>query len=93
MRTMLRVFAFRGYFIAAYAQAVGEGRFVGYAHICTERPKDLKSIKSLERVQSVGIYDTAEKATHAAEFQAREAVESLKPNWAPFTKPSGLDSQ
>ena len=68
---MLRVFAFRGYFIAAYAQPVGSDRYVGYAHICTERPKDIKSIQSLERVQSVGIYDTEEKATHAADFQAR----------------------
>lgn len=93
MPTMLRVFAFRGYFIAAYAQPVGNDRYVGYAHICTERPKDIKSINSLERLQSVGIYDSAEKATHAAEFQARQAVESLKPNWAPFTKPSGSDSR
>ena len=91
--TMLRIFAFRGYFIAAYAQEAGEGRYIGYAHICVERPRDMKSIRSLERVQSVGVYDSDEKAMHAAEFQARQAVESLKPNWAPFTEPGGPNSR
>lgn len=85
--------AYKGYFIGSFALPSGDGRFMGRAQICVERPKNAQSAKPLEQVSSVGNYPDADKAVRAAEYQARTIIDSLGPNWAPFTAPGSLISR
>ncbi|HVZ42826.1 MAG TPA: hypothetical protein VHA82_03365 [Ramlibacter sp.] len=89
---MDNVFAFKGYFVASYTQQVGDGRYIGHAKLCLERPRDPASANALEKVTSVGAYPDEAKALQAAEFQARQVIEGLRPNWAPFTSPDQMIS-
>ena len=90
---MYQVFAYKGYFVGAYPLADGPKRFYGCAQICTELPDDRFKAHSIENVTSVGSYDTPERAMEAAQFQARQVIDSLGPNWDPFTAPGALDSR
>lgn len=85
-----RIFAAQGYYVACCAREVGPGTFVGHARICVDRPEDYDSAKALEKLASIGTYPDAERALKAAEFQARQVIESLQPNWAPFTAPGSM---
>ena len=81
------VSAYKGYFIGCYAEPFGTEAFIGRAQICVERPESAASARVVELVTSVGSYNHPFKAAQAAQFQARQVVEGLKPNWAPFTEP------
>lgn len=80
---------YKGYFIISRTYPDGV-KFFGRAWISTERPDAAGRAKSLEEFRSVGSYETEEKAMHAAEYQARQAIETMMPNWAPFTVPGNL---
>ena len=82
---MSRLIAYKGYYIRSGALDAGQGLFTGYADITAE--SSAPDAKVLERAFSAGRYDTAEKAAQAAEYRARQVVESLRPDWAPFTEP------
>ncbi|TWO68056.1 hypothetical protein FN976_24250 [Caenimonas sedimenti] len=85
--------AYKGYFITAYAREMMPKTFVGFCDISNERPSDQGAVNVLERVQSVGAYELEQRAVQAAEFQARQVIDQLKPNWDPFTAPGGLTSR
>jgi hypothetical protein len=89
---MKNVFAYRGYFVASYTQPVGSGRFIGHAKLCLDRPEDPEGADALEKVSSLGAYGHEDKALQAAEFQARQVIDNLRPNWAPFTSPDQIMS-
>jgi len=82
---MLRLTAYKGYYIRSGAMEAGPGWFTGFADITVEGSSP--DAKVLERAVSGGKYDSAEKAAQAAEYRARQVVESLQPTWAPFTEP------
>lgn len=84
---MEHIFAYRGYFVAAYTQRAGDGFYVGRAAICVQRPPSAARADGVERVSSIGLYRDEAKALGAAEFQAREVLDSMQPNWEPFTAP------
>ena len=88
-----KVFAYRGSFVGSYPRHVGDGQYMGCAQICVDRPAGQDSAKPMERVFSVGTYPTEDKAVHAAEFQAKQIIDGLGMNWAPFTEPGGLRSR
>ena len=87
---MERIFAYRGYFVAAWTQHVGEGSFIGLARICIERPERAADAMAMEKLSSVGTYEDEARALGAAEFQARQLLDGLQPNWEPFTTPGSL---
>jgi hypothetical protein len=87
---MDKLFAFQGYYVAAYTQRVGDGLYIGHAKISVERPRDPATSEALEQVSSVGSYADELRALQAAEFQARQVIDSLQPNWAPFTAPGAV---
>jgi hypothetical protein len=87
------VHAYKGYFVGSYCVASGDGRFVGRAQICTHRPSSQARAKPVEQVQSVGAYPDAARALKAAQHQARQVIDSLTPNWDPFTNPGWLVSR
>ena len=90
---MDKVFAYRGFFIAAYAETVAPGQHVGQAVICVDRPANARLAQGVERVSTVGVYDDESRALQAAEFRARQLVESLQPSWDPFTEPGSINSR
>jgi hypothetical protein len=87
------VHAYKGYFVGSFTVAVGDGRYVGRAQICTHRPTSERGAKVVEEVQSVGAYPDADRALKAAQHQARQVIDSLTPNWDPFTNPGWLVSR
>ena len=90
---MYQIIAYKGCFIGAYALPDGPKRFYGCAQICTEMPEDRLKARVIEEVASVGSHETPERAVEAAQLQAREVIDSLGPNWDPFTEPGALDSR
>lgn len=87
------VHVYKGYFVGSFASSRGDGLHVGYAQICTERPKKETPPRVLEQVRSVGAYEDPERAVRAAEHQARAIIDSLAPNWDPFTNPGWMISR
>ncbi len=87
------VHAYKGYFVGSFSTPVGDGRYVGRAQICTHRPRTSVTAKPVEEVQSVGAYPDANRALKAAQHQARQVIDSLTPNWDPFTNPGWLVSR
>jgi hypothetical protein len=87
------VHAYKGYFIGSFCTPVGDGRYVGRAQICTHRPSSNAKAKPVEEVQSVGAYADGARALKAAQHQARQVIDSLTPNWDPFTNPGWLVSR
>ena len=87
------VLAYKGYFIGCFAAANGKGQYFGWAHICVERPEKRTTAKALETIRSVGAYDDAARSSQAAEFQAKQIVDGLGQNWAPFTAPGWISSR
>lgn len=87
---METIFAFKGFYVAAYTRSVGPGQFIGHANICVDRPARAEWAQPAERVTTIGTYEEESKALHAAEFQARQLIDGLQPNWAPFTAPGSL---
>lgn len=87
---MESIFAFKGYYVAAYTVAVGPGQYIGQAGICVDRPARADRAVAAERVSTIGTYTDEAKALSAAEFQARQLIEGLQPNWDPFTAPGSL---
>jgi hypothetical protein len=87
------VHAYKGYFIGSFTLATGDGRHVGRAQICTQRPASERSAKPVEEVQSVGAYPDPARALGAVQHQARQVIDSLTPNWDPFTNPGHLASR
>lgn len=87
---MESIFAFKGYYVAAYTRTVSPGQFIGRATICVDRPTRAEWATGEERVTTVGTYADEAKALHAAEFQARQLIDGLQPNWDPFTGPGSL---
>ncbi|HSH92317.1 MAG TPA: hypothetical protein VK996_20190 [Ramlibacter sp.] len=90
---MDQVFAYKGYFVGAFAQRVGDGQYRGCASICSERPERPEAPNALERLYSVGIYDDTERAIKAASHQARQVIDGLGQNWDPFTAPGAINSR
>ncbi|MBI5276987.1 MAG: hypothetical protein HY854_11040 [Burkholderiales bacterium] len=87
---MEHIFAYRGYFVAAFTQSTGDGRFIGHARICIQRPDSASGADGVERLSSVGAYEDETRALTAAEFQARQLLDGLQPNWEPFTAPGAV---
>lgn len=87
------VHAYKGYFVGSFSAETGDGSHVGFAHICTERPSSSASAQPVEQVRSVGAYPDREKALNAAQHQARAVIDSLTPNWDPFTAPGWMISR
>ena len=85
-----RIFAYRGYFVATSTQPAGDGRFIGLARICIERPEHAADAVAIEKLSSVGAYPDEARALGAAEFQAKQVLDGLQPNWEPFTAPGSL---
>lgn len=90
---MYQVFAYKGYFVGAYPMRDTEGRYIGRAQICIELPAAPESARAMEEVTSVGSYETHERAVEAAQFQARQVIDGLGPNWDPFTAPGTLNTR
>ena len=88
-----RVHAYKGYFVGSFCAEAGDGLHVGIAQICTERPNSSTDAQPLEQVRSVGAYPDREKALTAAQHQARAIIDSLTPNWDPFTAPGWMVSR
>jgi hypothetical protein len=87
------VHAYKGYFVGSFCVPVGDGRYIGRAQICTHRPSSGATARPVEEVQSVGAYPDANRALKAAQHQARQVIDSLTPNWDPFTNPGWLVSR
>lgn len=87
------VHAYKGYFVVSFCADTGDGRMVGIAQICTERPTGSAGAKPVEQVRSVGAYADREQALKAAQHQARAIIDSLTPNWDPFTAPGWMVSR
>ena len=87
------VHAYKGYFVGSFCVPAGDGRWVGRAQICTHRPSSHAVAKPVETVQSVGAYPDGQRALKAAQHQARQVIDSLSPNWDPFTNPGWLISR
>jgi hypothetical protein len=84
------IFAYRGYFVAAFTQPAGDGRYIGHARICIQRPESAAAASGIEKLSSVGAYADEGRALTAAEFQARQLLDGLQPNWEPFTAPGAV---
>ena len=82
-----RVAVPRGSFILCLAEPAGPRGWLGRASIWTEHPDGSGAAAAVQRVRSVGCYARPEDAMYAAEFQARQIVEGLAPNWHPFSEP------
>ena len=87
------VHAYKGYFVGSFCASRPDGTYVGIAQICNERPDDSNDAHPVEQVRSLGAYDTPEKALNAAQHQARAVIDSLTPNWDPFTAPGWVVSR
>jgi hypothetical protein len=88
-----QVHAYKGYFVGSFSAEAGDGMHVGIAQICTERPSSSSDAHPLEQVRSVGAYPSRDKALNAAQHQARAIIDSLTPNWDPFTAPGWMVSR
>jgi hypothetical protein len=88
-----QVHAYKGYFVGSFCAEAGDGMHVGFAQICTVRPNSSADAQPLEQVRSVGAYADREKALTAAQHQARAIIDSLTPNWDPFTAPGWMISR
>ena len=82
-----RIAVHRGYFILCLAEPAGPRGWLGRASIWTEHPDGSGAAAAVQRVRSVGCYARPQDAMYAAEFQARQIVEGLAPNWHPFGEP------
>lgn len=87
------VHAYKGYFVGSFCAQAGDGLHVGIALICTERPADPAHARPLEQVRSNAAYPDREKALNAAQREARAVIDSLTPNWDPFTAPGWMVSR
>ena len=90
---MDQVFAYKGYFVGAFAQRVSDGQYRGCAAICSERPQNPETATALEKLYSVGVYGDKERAVKAASHQARQVIDGLGMNWDPFTAPGAMNSR
>ena len=90
---MDQVFAYKGYFVGAFAQRVSDDLYRGCAAICSERPESADTAQALERLYSVGTYGEADRAVAAASHQAKLVIDGLGLNWDPFTAPGAINSR
>jgi hypothetical protein len=88
-----QIHVYKGYFVGSFCATDGDGMHVGIAQICSERPSDLQHARPLEQVRSTGAYPDPDKALNAAQHQARAIIDSLTPNWDPFTAPGWMVSR
>ncbi|HEY8050396.1 MAG TPA: hypothetical protein VIE63_14575 [Ramlibacter sp.] len=93
MERSYQVHTYKGYFVGSFCAEAGDGQLVGIAQICVDRPSGAADAKPVEQVRSDGTYPDREKALTAAQHRAREIIDSLTPNWDPFTAPGWLISR
>lgn len=93
MENRYQVHVYKGLFVGSFCAEQGDGLHVGVAMICSERPSDIAHAKPLEQVRSTGAYPDRDKAITAAQHQARAVIDSLTPNWDPFTAPGWMISR
>ena len=87
------VHAYKGYFVGSFSAENADGLHVGFAQICVERPSNGADAHPVEQVRSAGAYPDRDKALSAAQSQARAIIDSLTPNWDPFTAPGWMVSR